>query len=132
MQKNFNEVFFNLKKQYEQKERNHREIQTYEFLKKMIKIYGYNSVCEKISLNKQSSKNNELGIFIDDIKNSLSLELLCSQMFYLDDSISYIPNADNSELSDDKKKINTKENNTRFKSEKNVLKIKKDRLMKEK
>ena len=50
MKKNFNEVFNSLKKKYEEKERNTKEIQTYELLKKMIKIYGYNSVCDKISL----------------------------------------------------------------------------------
>ena len=89
MKKNFNEVFNSLKRKYEDKERNTKEIQTYELLKKMIKIYGYNSVCDKISLSKQNNKNNELGIFIDDIKNNMPLELLCSQMFYLDDSITF-------------------------------------------
>ena len=119
MKSNFNEVFNLLRTKYEKKERKPREIQAYELLKKMIKQYGYNNVCDKISLNKQNNKNNELGIFIDDIKNNLSLELLCSQMFYLDDSISYKPEI-NKEQSDIKKiGIN---GNVLFKSEKKEIK----------
>ena len=124
MKNNFNEVFNSLKNKYERKERSQREIQAYELLKKMIKIYGYNNVCDKIALNKQNNKNNELGIFIDDFKNNLTLELLCSQMFYLDDSLI--------EKKDDKEKINNKnnknnnikgkENNVVFKSEKKEIK----------
>lgn len=122
MKKNFNEVFNSLKTEYEKKERKPREIQAYEFLKKMIKQYGYNNVCDKISLNKQNNKYNELGIFIDDIKNNLSLEILCSQMFYLDDSISYNPEI-NKEQSDIKKiGINGREINVLFKSEKKEVK----------
>lgn len=118
MKKNFNEVFNSLKKKYEEKERNTKEIQTYELLKKMIKIYGYNSVCDKISLSKQNNKNNELGIFIDDIKNNMPLELLCSQMFYLDDSITF-QNENNKEQQYDTinniNKNKTKENIVIFK-----------------
>ena len=122
MKKNFNEVFNSLKTKYEKKERKPREIQAYELLKKMIKQYGYNNVCDKISLNKQSNKNNELGIFIDDIKNNLSLELLCSQMFYLDDSISYKPEIDKEQSSIKTNVINRKEFNVLFKSEKKEIK----------
>ena len=135
MKKNFNEVFISLKKKYEEKERNPREIQTYELLKKMIKVYGYNSVCDKISLNKQNNKNNELGIFIDDIKKNMSLELLCSQIFYLDDSISFKPDSSNRELENDKNKfINVnkpKESSVLFKSEKKDLKEDNKILLKE-
>ena len=135
MKKNFNEVFISLKKKYEEKERNPREIQTYELLKKMIKVYGYNSVCDKISLNKQNNKNNELGIFIDDIKNNMSLELLCSQIFYLDDSISFKPDSSSRELENDKNKfINVnkpKESSVLFKSEKKDLKEDNKILIKE-
>ena len=121
MKKNFNEVFNSLKTTYEKKERKPREIQAYELLKKMIKQYGYNNVCDKISLNKQNNKNNELGIFIDDIKNNLSLELLCSQMFYLDDSISYKPEIDKEQSDVKKIGINGKEINVLFKSEKKEI-----------
>ena len=129
MKKNFTEDFISLKKKYEEKERNPREMKTYELLKKMIKIYGYNSVCDKISLNKQNNKNNELGIFIEDLKNSMPLDLLCSQMFYLDDSIAFQP-----ENNKDKQNINqnsteakkTKENFILFKSHKEESKKKDD------
>ena len=125
MQKDFNEAFILLKKKYEEKERNPREIQTYELLKKMIKVYGYNSVCDKISLNKQNNKNNELGIFIDNIKQNMPLELLCSQLFYLDDSISFQPEDNNKENQNSKSKLNDnnkpKENIVLFKSERKDL-----------
>ena len=125
MKKDFNEAFISLKKQYEEKEINPREIQTYELLKKMIKVYGYNSVCDKISLNKQNNKNNELGIFIDDIKHNMPLELLCSQMFYLDDSISSQPENKNKENQNSKNIFTNgnkpKESNVLFKSEKKDL-----------
>ena len=118
MKKSFKEVFNSLKIKYETKKRDHREIQAYELLKKMIKIYGYNSVCDKISLNKQNNKNNELGVFINDIKNSFSLELLCSQMYYLDDSINFDSEKDKVQFNCKKNEINGKENNILFKSEK--------------
>ena len=118
MKKSFKEVFNSLKIKYETKKRDQREIQAYELLKKMIKIYGYNSVCDKISLNKQNNKNNELGVFINDIKNSFSLELLCSQMYYLDDSINFDSEKDKVQFNCKKNEINGKENNILFKSEK--------------
>ena len=118
MKKSFKEVFNSLKIKYETKKRDQREIQAYELLKKMIKIYGYNSVFDKISLNKQNNKNNELGVFINDIKNSLSLELLCSQMYYLDDSINFDSEKDKVQFNCKKNEINGKENNILFKSEK--------------
>jgi hypothetical protein len=125
MQKDFNEAFILLKKKYEEKERNPREIQTYELLKKMIKVYGYNSVCDKISLNRQNNKNNELGIFIDNVKQNMPLELLCSQLFYLDDSISFQPEDNSKENQNSKSKLNgnnkPKENIVLFKSERKDL-----------
>ena len=123
MKNDFNEVFKSLKTKYEKKERNLREIQAYELLKKMIKIYGYNNVCDKIALNKQNSKNNELGIFIDDMKNKFSLELLCSQLFYLDDSISCKSENDKEQSEIKKITINGKENNILFKSERKEIKV---------
>jgi hypothetical protein len=125
MQKDFNEAFILLKKKYEEKERNPREIQTYELLKKMIKVYGYNSVCDKISLNRQNNKNNELGIFIDNVKQNMPLELLCSQLFYLDDSISFQPEDNSKENQNSKSKLNgnnkPRENIVLFKSERKDL-----------
>ena len=123
MKNDFNEVFKNLKTKYEKKEKNLREIQAYELLKKMIKIYGYNNVCDKIAVNKQNNKNNELGIFIDDIKNNFSLELLCSQLFYLDDSFACKSENDKEQSEIKRIGINGKENNILFKSEKKEIKI---------
>ena len=127
MKKNFTEDFISLKKKYEEKERNSREMKTYELLKKMIKIYGYNSVCDKISLNKQNNKNNELGIFIEDLKNSMPLDLLCSQMFYLDDSITFQPENNKEKQNNNKNYIEgkkTKDNFILFKSQREELKQK--------
>jgi hypothetical protein len=127
MKKNFTEDFISLKKKYEEKERNSREMKTYELLKKMIKIYGYNSVCDKISLNKQNNKNNELGIFIEDLKNSMPLDLLCSQMFYLDDSITFQPENNKEKQNNNKNCIEgkkTKDNFILFKSQREELKQK--------
>ena len=131
MKKSFNEVFNSLKSKYEKKEKNSRETQAYELLKKMIKKYGYNNVCDKISLNKQNNKNNALGVFIDDIKNTLSLELLCSQLFYLDDSISNNHEIDKNQLNVGKTNTNGKENYVLFKSEKKELEDNKNLLTKE-
>ena len=131
MKKSFNEAFISLKTKYEQKEKNSREMQAYELLKKMIKKFGYNNVCDKISLNKQNNKNNALGVFIDDIKNTLSLELLCSQLFYLDDSFTFKSENDQDQLNVEKKVENRKDNNVLFKSEKKELKDNKNLLTNE-
>ena len=90
----------------------------------MIKIYGYNSVCDKISLSKQNNKNNELGIFIEDLKNNMPLDLLCSQMFYLDDSITFQPENNQEKQNNYKNCIDgkkTKDNYILFKSQKEEL-----------
>ena len=131
MKKSFNEEFYSLKTQYEQKEKSSREMQAYELLKKMIKKFGYNNVCDKISLNKQNNKNNALGAFIDDIKNSLSLELLCSQLFYLDDSSTYNSGNDKEQLNMGNNNLKGKENFVVFKSEKKELKESENELKKE-
>ena len=131
MKKSFNEEFYSLKTQYEQKEKSSREMQAYELLKKMIKKFGYNNVCDKISLNKQNNKNNALGAFIDDIKNSLSLELLCSQLFYLDDSSTYNSGNDKDQLNMGNNNLKGKENFVVFKSEKKELKESENGLKKE-
>ena len=131
MKKSFNEEFYSLKTQYERKEKSSREMQAYELLKKMIKKFGYNNVCDKISLNKQNNKNNALGAFIDDIKNSLSLELLCSQLFYLDDSSTYNSGNDKDQLNMGNNNLKGKENFVVFKSEKKELKESENELKKE-
>ena len=131
MKKSFNEVFYSLKTQYEKKEKSSREMQAYELLKKMIKKFGYNNVCDKISLNKQNNKNNALGAFIDDIKNSLSLELLCSQLFYLDDSSLYKSGNDKDQLNVGINNVKGKENFVLFKSEKKEVEESKNELKKE-
>ena len=131
MKKSFNEVFYSLKTQYEQKEKSSREMQAYELLKKMIKKFGYNNVCDKISLNKQNNKNNALGAFIDDIKNSLSLEILCSQLFYLDDSSTYKSGNDKDQLNMGNNDLKEKENYVLFKSEKKEIKKNENVLTKE-
>ena len=70
---NFNDAFNLVKNNYEKKEKKDFEATTYELLKKLISEYGYDSVCDEISIfnDKNISKNKEL---------------LCSQLFYLDDS----------------------------------------------
>ena len=89
---NFKESFSYLKNKYEKKEKNQKENINYELLKKMINIYGYDCVCNEISFNGKISKgkkNNELTIFMDELKRNMPLDLLCSQIFYLDNSFSY-------------------------------------------
>ena len=84
----FINLFHSLKSNYEKKEKSDVEATTYEFLKQMISIYGYDSVCDEISVNNEThkSKNKEVAFFINEAKKKLSVELLCSQLFYLDDS----------------------------------------------
>ena len=88
MKTNFIEEFLLLKNNYEKKEKNDNETTTYELLKKLICKYGYDSVCDEISfyIEKNESKNKELSFIIREVKKKVSVELLCSQLFYLDDS----------------------------------------------
>ena len=88
MKTNFIEEFRLLKDNYEKKEKSYNEAITYELLKKLICKYGYDSVCDEISFynEKNESKNKELSFIIREVKKKVSVELLCSQLFYLDDS----------------------------------------------
>ena len=92
MSKNFIDEFNLLKSNYEKKEKSDVESTTYEILKKLISIYGYDSVCDEISVNKdkKESKNQQLSLIINEIKKKENIELLCSQLFYLDDSNVFI------------------------------------------
>ena len=88
MSTNFIEEFRLLKHNYEKKEKCNDESTTYEVLKQLISKYGYDSVCDEISFynEKNVSKNKELHFIISEIKKKVSIEVLCSQLFYLDDS----------------------------------------------
>ena len=113
MSKNFIDEFNLLKSNYEKKEKSDVESTTYEILKKLISIYGYDSVCDEISVNKdkKESKNQQLSLIINEIKKKENIELLCSQLFYLDDSNVFIQknNLNNKEIKD-KNKNNPKFN----------------------
>ena len=113
MSKNFIDEFNLLKSNYEKKEKSDVESTTYEILKKLISIYGYDSVCDEISVNKdkKESKNQQLSLIINEIKKKENIELLCSQLFYLDDSNVLIQknNLNNKEIKD-KNKNNPKFN----------------------
>ena len=102
-----------MKNNYEKKEKNDNEATTYELLKKLICKYGYDSVCDEISFynEKNESKNKELSFIIREVKKKVSVEILCSQLFYLDDSdIFSQKNNLNFEQIKNKDKINSKIN----------------------
>ena len=110
---NFIEEFRLLKNNYEKKEKGDNESNTYELLKKLIGKYGYDSVCNEISFynEKNESKNKELSFIISEVKKKVSVELLCSMLFYLDDSdILSQKNNLNFEQIKNKDKINSKNN----------------------
>ena len=110
---NFIEEFRLLKNNYEKKEKGDNEANTYELLKKLICKYGYDSVCNEISFynEKNESKNKELSFIISEVKKKVSNELLCSMLFYLDDSdILSQKNNLNFEQIKNKDKINSKIN----------------------
>ena len=113
MMTNFIEEFLLLKNNYEKKEKGDNESNTYELLKKLICKYGYDSVCNEISFynEKNESKNKELSFIISEVKKKVSVELLCSMLFYLDDSdvFSQKNNLDFEEIKN-KDKINSKIN----------------------
>ena len=97
MSKNFIEEFNLLKNNYEKKEKSVEESTTYEILKQLIAIYGYDSVCDEISVNKdkKESKNQQLSFIINGIKKKVKIEILCSQLLYiLNDPSAIIRNAD--------------------------------------
>ena len=113
MMTNFIEEFRLLKNNYEKKEKGDNESNTYELLKKLICKYGYDSVCNEISFynEKNESKNKELSFIISEVKKKVSNELLCSMLFYLDDSdIFSQKNNLNFEQIKNKDKINSKNN----------------------
>ena len=113
MMTNFIEEFLLLKNNYEKKEKGDNEANTYELLKKLICKYGYDSVCNEISFynEKNESKNKELSFIISEVKKKVSVELLCSMLFYLDDSdILSQKNNLNFEQIKNKDKINSKIN----------------------
>ena len=113
MMTNFIEEFRLLKNNYEKKEKGDNEANTYELLKKLICKYGYDSVCNEISFynEKNESKNKELSFIISEVKKKVSIELLCSMLFYLDDSdIFSQKNNLNFEQIKNKDKINSKIN----------------------
>ena len=113
MMTNFIEEFRLLKNNYEKKEKGDNESNTYELLKKLICKYGYDSVCNEISFynEKNESKNKELSFIISEVKKKVSIELLCSMLFYLDDSdILSQKNNLNFEQIKNKDKINSKIN----------------------
>ena len=113
MMTNFIEEFLLLKNNYEKKEKGDNESNTYELLKKLICKYGYDSVCNEISFynEKNESKNKELSFIISEVKKKVSVELLCSMLFYLDDSdiFSQKNNLDFEQIKN-KDKINSKIN----------------------
>ena len=85
----FIDAFNLLKNNYEQKEKPEDETSTYNLLKVLISQYGYDSVCDEISFykDKNECKNKELSTIMREVKKKVSVEVLCSQLFYLDDSV---------------------------------------------
>ena len=106
----FIDTFNLLRNNYEQKEKPENETSTYNLLRLLISQYGYDSVCDEISFNKgrNECKNKELSTIMTEIKKKVSIEVLCSQLFYLDDS--FINSQKNSI-----KTINNGKNNNPFK-----------------
>ena len=85
----FIDAFNLLRNNYEQKEKPEDETSTYNLLKVLISQYGYDSVCDEISFykDKNECKNKELSTIMREVKKKVSVEILCSQLFYLDDSV---------------------------------------------
>ena len=85
----FIDAFNLLKNNYEQREKPEDETSTYNLLKVLISQYGYDSVCDEISFykDKNECKNKELSTIMREVKKKVSIEVLCSQLFYLDDSV---------------------------------------------
>ena len=69
----------------------------------MVVAYGYNSVFNEIVFNKKKhkQKNNELSIFMNEVKKNIPLELLCSQLFYLDNSFQFLKNNKNENMNNE-------------------------------
>ena len=119
----FIDTFNLLRNNYEQKEKPENETSTYNLLRLLISQYGYDSVCDEISFNKgrNECKNKELSTIMTEIKKKVSVEVLCSQLFYLDDSLIFSQkNSINDKQIKDKninsiKTINNGKNNNPFK-----------------
>ena len=125
MSSNFIKAFNLLKSNYEKKEKNNDEAVTYELLKKLIQIYGYDSICDEISVynEKNESKNKELSIIMNEAKKKVSLELLCSQLFYLDNS-NIFDKKNNLNSEQIKNKNNSKINLTNGEKKRTIYKFK--------
>ena len=125
MSSNFNKAFNLLKSNYEKKEKNNDEAVTYELLKKLIQIYGYDSICDEISVynEKNESKNKELSIIMNEAKKKVSIELLCSQLFYLDNS-NIFDKKNNLNSEQIKNKNNSKINLTNGEKKRTIYKFK--------
>ena len=125
MSSNFNKAFNLLKSNYEKKEKNNDEAVTYELLKKLIQIYGYDSICDEISVynEKNESKNKELSIIMNEAKKKVSIELLCSQLFYLDNS-NIFDKKNNLNSEQTKNKNNSKINLTNGEKKRTIYKFK--------
>ena len=125
MSSNFIKAFNLLKSNYEKKEKNNDEAVTYELLKKLIQIYGYDSICDEISVynEKNESKNKELSIIMNEAKKKVSIELLCSQLFYLDNS-NIFDKKNNLNSEQTKNKNNSKINLTNGEKKRTIYKFK--------
>ena len=125
MSSNFIIAFNLLKSNYEKKEKNNDEAVTYELLKKLIQIYGYDSICDEISVynEKNESKNKELSIIMNEAKKKVSIELLCSQLFYLDNS-NIFDKKNNLNSEQTKNKNNSKINLTNGEKKRTIYKFK--------
>ena len=125
MSSNFIKAFNLLKSNYEKKEKNNDEAVTYELLKKLIQIYGYDSICDEISVynEKNESKNKELSIIMNEDKKKVSIELLCSQLFYLDNS-NIFDKKNNLNSEQIKNKNNSKINLTNGEKKRTIYKFK--------
>ena len=125
MSSNFIKAFNLLKSNYEKKEKNNDEAVTYELLKKLIQIYGYDSLCDEISVynEKNESKNKELSIIMNEAKKKVSIELLCSQLFYLDNS-NIFDKKNNLNSEQIKNKNNSKINLTNGEKKRTIYKFK--------
>ena len=125
MSSNFIKTFNLLKSNYEKKEKNNDEAVTYELLKKLIQIYGYDSICDEISVynEKNESKNKELSIIMNEAKKKVSIELLCSQLFYLDNS-NIFDKKNNLNSEQTKNKNNSKINLTNGEKKRTIYKFK--------
>ena len=125
MSSNFIKAFNLLKSNYEKKEKSNDEAVTYELLKKLIQIYGYDSICDEISVynEKNESKNKELSIIMNEAKKKVSIELLCSQLFYLDNS-NIFDKKNNLNSEQIKNKNNSKINLTNGEKKRTIYKFK--------